>query len=72
MVKAWELDSLPERLPYDEERVQNADGTVTIIPSLRDVVATSLEDDDVIAFVGTDGRAMFIGHDSGGAYKYPA
>lgn len=73
MVKEWELDSIPEKSPYSEQRVENAEGTVTIILEFREIgVSPPLEDDDVFAFIDKDGRRMFIGYDSEGAYKYPA
>ncbi len=56
MVKEYELGSLPERTPFKMTRVRNREGTVTITPEFREIGVSSLEDDDVIAFVDTDGR----------------
>ena len=70
MVKEWELEALPEKSPFEETRVTNSDGSVVVEFGYREIgVASPLEDDDVIAFLG-NGRRMMIGYDNEGAYKY--
>ena len=70
MVKEYEIGSLKEKTPYRETQVKNPDGTTTLLLEFREIGASSLEDDDVMAFIDADGRRMFIGHDEEGAYKY--
>lgn len=65
MVKASGLGTLPEKSIY---RVTKRGGINTV--EFRELGASPLEDDDVIAFIDTDGRRMLIGHDKEGAYKY--
>lgn len=66
MVKKSELALLPEKSPYKKKLVN---GVMEL--SIREIGASVLNDDDVIAFIDLDGRRMFIGHDKEGAYKYP-
>ncbi len=66
MVKAKELDSLPERSLF---RKTELNGVVTL--EFKGILPLSLDDDDVLAFIDKDERRMSVGCDEEGAFRHP-
>lgn len=71
IVSKEKLSSLPERGFIRFKRVENADGTFTDTPYFPQIMSVKFDEKMIIAFV-ENGRAMMVGYDEEGAYKYEA